>query len=941
MAGALGVEPRLNSFSMSFRMHDSNLPWYRLAIDEVIRHLETDPEKGLAQEEAARRLRQFGPNELVERAGKPIWRMILDQLTEVMVIILLIAAIISFLLGEHIDAAVIMAIVVLNTILGFTQEYKAEQAMAALKKLAVPTVRVRRDGHVVEISARELVPGDIVLLEAGALVPADGRIIESYSLKVQEASLTGESEPVEKSVAPIDRDEVALGDMRNMVFMGTAVTYGRGVVVVTATGMHTELGKIADMIQTVEQEPTPLQKRLAQLGKGLAVAALVIVALVFGLGVLRGEDMKEMFLVAISMAVAAVPEGLPAVVTIALALGAQRMLARQALIRKLPAVETLGSVTVICSDKTGTLTENRMTVAVLDVAGKTLDVMELQHKRRGRLFYAEEEPHELNSAALLTLIGGALCNDAILEKDESKGQWRALGDPTEGALVLAAAAFGLEKASLASCMPRVAEVPFTSERKRMTTVHTVDLPCLRQHPILASFLDLLPSSVAMPPYLAFTKGAVDGLLTLADRIWIDGEVHPLDDVWRQRVRQAHDQWAEKGMRVLGVALRGLDQAPDPHTIEQEIEQNLVFVGMVGMIDPPRPEVKDAVATCRQAGIRPIMITGDHPLTARFIAQQLGIASDDRVITGVELERMSSEQLQQAVRATSVFARVSPEHKLRIVDALQNQDHIVAMTGDGVNDAPALTKADIGVAMGITGTDVAKEAAEMVLLDDNFATIVAAVEEGRVIYDNIRKFIKYTLASNTGEILVMLIGPFLGLPLPLLPLQILWINLVTDGVPGLALTVEPGEPDVMKRPPVKPNENIFARGLGVDILWIGILMGFISLAAGLWGWLTGSEAWQTMIFTTLTLAQMGNAMALRSNRESLFQIGVFSNPMMLGAVLVTFLLQLALIYIPFFQTIFDTKALTATELAISLLLSLIVFIAVEIKKALARRGAGSP
>ncbi|HHB89943.1 MAG TPA: cation-translocating P-type ATPase [Anaerolineae bacterium] len=922
-------------------MHDSNLPWYRLAIDEVIRHLETDPEKGLAQEEAARRLRQFGPNELVERAGKPIWRMILDQLTEVMVIILLIAAIISFLLGEHIDAAVIMAIVVLNTILGFTQEYKAEQAMAALKKLAVPTVRVRRDGHVVEISARELVPGDIVLLEAGALVPADGRIIESYSLKVQEASLTGESEPVEKSVAPIDRDEVALGDMRNMVFMGTAVTYGRGVVVVTATGMHTELGKIADMIQTVEQEPTPLQKRLAQLGKGLAVAALVIVALVFGLGVLRGEDMKEMFLVAISMAVAAVPEGLPAVVTIALALGAQRMLARQALIRKLPAVETLGSVTVICSDKTGTLTENRMTVAVLDVAGKTLDVMELQHKRRGRLFYAEEEPHELNSAALLTLIGGALCNDAILERDESKGQWRALGDPTEGALVLAAAAFGLEKASLASCMPRVAEVPFTSERKRMTTVHTVDLPCLRQHPILASFLDLLPSSVAMPPYLAFTKGAVDGLLTLADRIWIDGEVHPLDDVWRQRVRQAHDQWAEKGMRVLGVALRGLDQAPDPHTIEQEIEQNLVFVGMVGMIDPPRPEVKDAVATCRQAGIRPIMITGDHPLTARFIAQQLGIASDDRVITGVELERMSSEQLQQAVRATSVFARVSPEHKLRIVDALQNQDHIVAMTGDGVNDAPALTKADIGVAMGITGTDVAKEAAEMVLLDDNFATIVAAVEEGRVIYDNIRKFIKYTLASNTGEILVMLIGPFLGLPLPLLPLQILWINLVTDGVPGLALTVEPGEPDVMKRPPVKPNENIFARGLGVDILWIGILMGFISLAAGLWGWLTGSEAWQTMIFTTLTLAQMGNAMALRSNRESLFQIGVFSNPMMLGAVLVTFLLQLALIYIPFFQTIFDTKALTATELAISLLLSLIVFIAVEIKKALARRGAGSP
>ncbi|NOZ71933.1 MAG: cation-translocating P-type ATPase, partial [Chloroflexi bacterium] len=511
-----------------------------------------------------------------------------------------------------------------------------------------------------------------------------------------------------------------------------------------------------------------------------------------------------------------------------------------------------------------------------------------------------------------------------------------LGDPTEGALVVAAALFGLVKDELDSLITRVAEAPFTSERKRMTTIHKIDREHIASSKSLAPLLQMLPND-PLPPYLAFTKGAVDGLLELADRLWVDGEIVELDETWRQRIRASNDRWADNGMRVLGVAMRGLQSLPEPNTdLETVVEKNLVFVGLIGMIDPPRPEVKDAVHTCRTAGIRPIMITGDHPLTARFIAKQLGISSDDTVVTGVELERMSQDELKQIVAHTSVFARVSPEHKLRIVDALQQEENIVAMTGDGVNDAPALKKADIGVAMGITGTDVAKQASEMVLLDDNFATIVAAVEEGRKIYDNIRKFIKYTLASNAGEILVMLFGPFLGLPLPLLPLQILWINLVTDGVPGLALTVEPGEHDTMRRPPFKPNENIFARGLGKDILWIGIFMGLVSLAAGLWGWQSGSEAWQTMVFTTLTLAQMGNALALRSNRESLFSIGLFTNKMMLGAVVITFLLQMILVYVPFFQTIFKTKPLSASELTISLVLSVAVFIAVELKKLIVRR-----
>ena len=910
--------------------------WYRLEADEALARLRSDGEQGLSPAEAARRLAEHGPNELVERGLKSPWRILWEQLTAIMVLILIVVAVISIALGEYKDALAIMVIVVLNTLLGFTQEYRAERAIAALKKLAVPRVRARRDGHVGEISARELVPGDIVLLEAGALMPADGRLIEAANLRVQEAALTGESEPVDKGTNPISGAGVPVADQRNMAFMGTAVTYGRGVMAVTATGMDTELGHIAEMLQEIGVERTPLQRRLEQLGRGLAAAALVIVGLVFALGLLRGEDAKLMFLTGISMAVAAVPEGLPAVVTIGLALGAQRMLKRRALIRKLPAVETLGSVTVICSDKTGTLTENRMTVTVLDVAGHTVDLVE-QLRRAAPVLSPDEPPLTLDHQALtLLLTGGALCNDATLEAEEDRlGHFRAVGDPTEGALVVAAARAGLWKRELERALPRVAEVPFTSERKRMTTVHEfrVNESTSQQgaRPLAAS----LPIA-SSTRYLTFTKGAVDSLLEVSDRVWVDGGGELLDEPWRERIERANDGLAGDGMRVLGVAFRPLETRSAGMS-EEELERELIFVGLIGMIDPPRPEVKEAIATCKTAGIRPVMITGDHPLTALHIARELGIGDGERrAVTGQELARMSVEDLEAIVEEVAVYARVSPEHKLKIVRALQKRGHVVAMTGDGVNDAPALKKADIGVAMGVTGTDVSKEASDTVLLDDNFATIVAAVREGRTIYENIRKFIRYTMTSNAGEIWVMLLAPFLGMPLPLLPLQILWVNLMTDGLPGLALTTEPAERDTMRRPPYHPGESIFGRGMGRDILWVGLLMGLVCLGIGFWGWSTGCPAWQTMVFTTLTLSQMGNALATRSERDSLLAIGLGSNRALLGAVALTILLQLAVVYIPFLQGVFRTVALGPVELAVCLALSSVVFWGVEAEKALLRR-----
>lgn len=918
---------------------DAGQPWHSQQAKVALQTLAVDPARGLNESEAETRRQQYGPNELTERGAKSPWAILLDQFKETMVIVLIVAAAISGVLGEVQDTIAILVIVVLNAFLGFTQEYRAEQAMAALKKMASPIVKVRRDGHVKKIEAQQLVPGDIVLLEAGDSVPADGRLVESANLRVQEASLTGESTAVDKEADSEAYETSPLGDRHNMVFMGTSVTLGRGSAVIVETGMRTQLGKIADMIQTVSSGPTPLQRRMARLGSSLAVVALFIVALVFGLGVLRGEDPLRMAMTGVAMAVAVVPEGLPAVVTIALALGAQRMLRRRALIRKLPAVETLGSVTTICSDKTGTLTENRMTVTLLDIAEQTATLEEVLRDdqpvfRRGDVI---REPATATQAMLLA--GGALCNDAIMEpSEEREGEFETVGDPTEAALVVAAARFGLWKTELEEDFPRVAEAPFTSERKLMSTIHRIP-EATSGLVVNAHMRRNLMSEGAK--YLGITKGAIDQLIEVSDRVWVSDRFVPLDEQWEQRLRNANAQMARNGLRVLGVAFRPLPELPGNKF--EEIERELAIVGIVGMIDPPREEVKEAVAKCRAAGIRPVMITGDHPLTALRIAQDLGIVqcseedADDCVITGQELSAMTPEQLDAQVKKVSVYARVSPEHKLQIVGALQRQGEVAAMTGDGVNDAPALRKADIGVAMGITGTDVSKEAADMVILDDNFATIVNAVEEGRTIYDNVRKFIRYTLTSNAGEIVVMLAAPFIGLPVPLTALQVLWVNLVTDGLPGLALGVEPTERNTMRRPPFPPNQSVLARGMAGAVLFIGLLMGIVSLGVGFWAYHNGHrDAWVTMVFMTLTLSQMGNALAIRSERDSLFRIGLLSNKPMLFAVLLTFVLQLAVTYVPFLQPVFRTTGLTAQELGISLAASTVVFVASEIWKAVLRR-----
>lgn len=905
-----------------------------LSKEQVLDELGVQTDQGLTPAQVEERQQQYGLNELVDRGTKSPWKILLEQFTGTMTLILIISAAISiFLIHEPIDGIVILVIVVMNAILGFTQEYNAEKAMAALKKMAVPHVKVRRDGHIREITARELVPGDLVFLEAGNAIPADCRMIESVNLRAQEAILTGESEPVEKHADALANPDISLGDRRNILYMGTVVTYGRGTAVVTATGMQTELGHIADMLQSVGSDATPLQRRLEQLSRGLAVAALAIVVVVFLLGLLRGEDLMLMFRTAISMAVAAIPEGLTAVVTIALALGAQRMLKRNALIRKLPAVETLGSVTVICSDKTGTLTQNRMTVTILDVAGNKIDLQE-RLKDYSPTVNKNDKPDSFPSgdtSVPLLLLGSALCNDATLEESsDTPGEYAAVGDPTEGALVIAAAREGWWKAQLEAQLPRVAELPFDSERKRMTTMHQIQSAA--QVPAMQVLCD--DASRKHMPYIAFTKGAVDGMLDQSTQVLADGCIQPLNSEWMSRIQKANNDLSENGMRVLGVAFRFHDQLEAAKS--PEFEAGLVFIGLVGMIDPARPEVKDAVATAKSAGVRPIMITGDHPLTALHIARDLGIVENNQVVTGLQLQNMTAKELAASVETTSVYARVSPDHKLKIVEALQNKGQIVAMTGDGVNDAPALKRADIGVAMGITGTDVSKEAADMVLLDDNFATIVNAVEEGRRIYDNIRKFIRYILASNVGEVLVMLVAPFMGMPLPLLPLQILWINLITDGLPALALTMEPSERSTMKRPPHPPRESIFARGLGWDILWIGALVGLVSLGVGMLGYSIGSPTWQTMVFTTLTLAQMGNVLAIRAERDSVFSSGLLSNRVLAGAVLLTIVLQIAVVYVPFLQKIFDTVPLSLAEFAMCLIASLVTFAAIEGVKAL-RRG----
>ena len=765
-------------------------------------------------------------------------------------------------------------------------------------------------------------------------------IIECANVKTQEAALTGESNLVEKSVATLDSGELNLGDRTNMVYTGTEMSNGRGVGVVTATGMKTELGKIAHLLQSVTDRLTPLQHRLMILGKKLAWIALAIVALVVVLGLMRGADLKLMIMTGMSMAVAAVPEGLPAVATVALALGARRMLKRNALIRKLPAVETLGSVDVICSDKTGTLTENKMTATAIALEHRTVDL-------QSQTFKMPEGSDSVEMHSLLqtekglawTLIAGSLCNDAEVYVSDSQGE-TTLGDPTESAIVHAALNFGLQKQKLLQLFPRVDEVPFDSIRKRMTTVHSTQLQRIEGLPqALGDFFRTL--QVLENKFYAFTKGSVDSLLEVSQYIWIDGKQQRLDQNRIEQIQKSQTELASQGMRVLGVGFKIIDSdgvATVPIK-ETEIESQMVFLGMIGMLDPPRTEVKVAIERCKKAGIRTIMITGDHPLTARSIAHQLGLTEGQKTLTGADLNQLEKNQYDEVVRDCSIYARVTPEHKLNIVDTLQKQGLVVSMTGDGVNDAAALKKADIGVAMGITGTDVAKESSEMVLLDDNFATIVNAVEEGRVVYDNIRKFIRYTLTSNAGEIWVMLLAPFIGMPLPLIPVQILWVNLVTDGLPGLALTVEPAEQDAMQRGPHSKKESILGGGLGFEIFWIGLWMGLLSLGIGYFYYQADPENtayWRTIVFTVLTISQLGNVLAIRSSRDSLFKIGISSNLPLLLTVLLTFGLQIAVIYLPSMQKLLNTTALKWQDLVICIVVSTGVFWAVELKKLWVRR-----
>jgi Ca2+-transporting ATPase len=897
--------------------------WHLVDINEALKDLDVTPEGGLTRVEARARLDKFGRNELVEKGGRTPLKILWEQLTATMVLILVGAAVVAGLLGDTKNTIAIGAIVLLYVLLGFIQEYRAEQAIAALKKLSVPEVRVLRGSKSLSISARELVPGDILQLEAGNVLPADVRLLEAVNLRIQEAALTGESEPVEKQTAALVGEDLPLGDRRNMAYMGTIVTQGRGLALVTATGMQTELGKIADLIQKSDAGHTPLQNRLDKLGKNLALAGVAIAAFIAVLGVLRGDELRHMLLTAVSVAVAIVPEGLPAVVTITLALGAQRMLKQNALIRKLPAVETLGSVTVICSDKTGTLTENRMTVIVLDVADHQVDLTEdLDRQGSVQRVSVAENP---NTASLsLLAIGGALCNDAQLV-DLGDDRFHTIGDPTEGALVAASAKMGYWKTPLDRSFPRAAELPFDSERKRMTTVHHLD----QYDPQV-----LMGLKVGTHPYIAFTKGSPDGLAAISTRVWVNGAARKLDDKYRSRIQSANDELARKGMRVLAVAFRLLDKIPDP--LQTDLEQNLTFIGLFGMIDPPRGEVRHAVEITHKAGIRTVMITGDHPLTASEIARQLGITETGRVLTGTELENLSFEDLKNVVEEVRVFARVSPEHKLKIVGALQERGHIVSMTGDGVNDAPALKKADIGVAMGITGTDVSKEAADMVLLDDNFATIVSAVEEGRVIYDNIRKFVRFSVAGNIGKVLVMLLAPFLGKPIPLLPLQLLWLNLLTDGLLGLGIGVEKAESDTMKRPPYSPREGVFSRGALWQVLWVGTLIGLLALGLGSWYYFTGREQWQTMVFTFLAFAQVFQALASRSEKDSLFKIRLMSNRLLAGMALLVVLLQLAVLYVPFLESFFNIKPLSLCDLSIAISGGILVFLVMEVGKWFKRR-----
>jgi Ca2+-transporting ATPase len=866
--------------------------------------LGVDLTRGLSGDEAADRLLRAGRNELIERGRTPPWQLLLRQFASAMIVVLLVAAVITMFLADVKDTLVILAIVVLNAIVGFVQEYRAEQALAALRRLASPTARVVRDGAVREIAAPLVVPGDVVQLAAGDIVVADMRLVEVHALRINEAALTGESVAADKVAEPLPSvGDGVIADQRNMAFGGTAITYGRGTGVVVATGMSTALGRVAELLEQHAGAQTPLQRRLGSLGRALAAVAGVVCAVVFAVGVARGESPHEMFLVAVSLAVAAIPEGLPAVVTVALALGARRMARRRALVRKLPAVETLGSVTVICSDKTGTLTENRMVVERAWVPGGCVLVGGTGYEPVGPIVAdgpadaAAEAPADLARLARIA----AACNDASLVAPAQTGApWTVVGDPTEGALLAFAAKAGVVASELLTEHPRREELMFDSSRRRMTTLHAsgdrVWVAC---------------------------KGALEALLPLLD---------PADAKAAEEAQAVAASYAQDGYRVLALADRELDAVPDGLL---HAETGLRLAGLVAMADPPRAASADAIASCRRAGMTPVMITGDHPLTAAAVARRIGIMRPgDEVMTGAELEKLDDAAFANRVARVAVYARTSPEQKLRIVEAWRERGAVVAMTGDGVNDAPALQRADIGVAMGIMGTEVSREAADMVLADDDFATIVHAVEEGRRIYDNIRRFVRYMLTTNSAEVWVMFLAPLLGLPVPLLAVQILWINLVTDGAPALALGVEPAEPDAMRRQPRPAGESILGAGLWHQALWVGLLMAGVVLAVQA-GALAAGWPWRTMVFSTLALLQLGNALAVRSERESALRLGFRSNLPLTVAICVTLVVQAALIYIPALHPLFATEALGPLEVAVVLAASTVAFLAVEVDKLVRR------
>lgn len=884
--------------------------WHQKTAEEIIEQLESSPQ-GLSNEEAKKRLLIYGPNELREKRGKTPFVILLAQFRDFLILILIGAAVIAGLVGKPTDALVIIAVVLLNAVIGFIQEYRAEKAIAALKKMAAPSSTVMRSGLPTIIPSAGIVPGDLVLLEAGQIVPADIRLLEAVNLKIEEAALTGESVPAEKDISSLPEADLLVGDRSNIAHQGTAVTYGRGAGIAVTTGMSTEMGRIAAMIQDAGDIRTPLLLRLAIFGKRLALVILIICAIVFITGIMRGEAAALMLLTAISLAVAAIPEALPAVVTIALALGAYRMVKQNVLIRKLPAVETLGSVTFICSDKTGTLTLNKMTVEEIWADEKLIKLNDNGVESQKKIVDLTPPP-SLDDFLLLRSPAPALYSALALSNDaqvDAEGQ--ILGDPTEIALYNVAMLNGFIKRELESKLPRVAEIPFDSERKCMTTIHRLE------------------DEQGNAAFVSFTKGALETLLDKAGQILTSEGLKPLEI---REILDINEQMAADGLRVICIAIKNWAELPaviSPESIEKE----LILVGLAGMMDPPRDEAKEAVRACKTAGIKPVMITGDHHITAWAIAKRLDIIEDgsmEEVITGRELDRLTLEEFEEKVELISVYARVAPEQKLKIVKALQDKGQFVAMTGDGVNDAPALKSANIGIAMGITGTAVSKEAAAMILLDDNFATIVRAVKEGRKIYDNMLRFIKYSMTSNAGTIWLIFLAPFLGLPLPMLPIQILWMNLLTDSLPGLALTAELPERNIMQRPPRDPEEGVFSGGRGYFMLRYGLIIGITAILFQAYA-INGGLAWQTMVFTALVLGRMAVAMSVRSDIDSLGRIGFFSNKPLLAAIASMSALQLLVVYLPVLNPIFYTEPLTVKELALTLILSSTVLVVVEIEK----------